>query len=130
GRPRLRASGSGGEKLVERAYPIESVGDVAAGLQILANWLRDELRIAPVAVGHRVVHGGPDYDRPVLINHGVVAQLERYSALAPLHQPYNLAPIRALLTNSPRLPQVACFDTAFHRTHDKVADHYALPRQL
>jgi len=83
-----------------------------------------------MAVGHRVVHGGPDYDRPVLIDHGVVARLERFIALAPLHQPHNLAPIRSLLTNFPALPQVACFDTAFHRTHDAVADYYAIPHQL
>jgi acetate kinase len=83
-----------------------------------------------VAVGHRVVHGGPDYDRPVLIDHGVVGRLERFVSLAPLHQPHNLAPIRSLLANFPALPQVACFDTAFHRTHDAVADHYAIPHQL
>jgi acetate kinase len=83
-----------------------------------------------MAVGHRVVHGGPDYDRPVLIDHGVVARLERFVALAPLHQPHNLAPIRSLLANFPALPQVACFDTAFHRTHDAVADYYAIPYQL
>src|SRR5882724_1237311 len=80
--------------------------------------------------GHRVVHGGPDYDRPVLIDHGVIARLERLTALAPLHQPHNLAPIRTLLANFPALPQVACFDTAFHRDHDEVADHYAIPRRL
>jgi acetate kinase len=77
-----------------------------------------------------VVHGGPDYDRPVLIDHNVVSRLERYAALAPLHQPHNLAPIRALLENFPSLPQVACFDTAFHRDHDRLADHYAIPRFL
>jgi acetate kinase len=110
-RPRLRASGAAGEKLADRAYPIENVGDVPAALQVAADWLRDERRITPVAVGHRVVHGGPDYDRPVLIDHGVVTRLERYSTLAPLHQPHNLAPIRTLLANFPSLPQVACFDT-------------------
>ncbi|MGY4504944.1 acetate kinase [Bradyrhizobium sp. GM24.11] len=68
--------------------------------------------------------------RPVLIDHGVVSRLERFVTLAPLHQPHNLAPIRSLLANFPTLPQVACFDTAFHRTHDVVADHYAIPQQL
>jgi acetate kinase len=76
------------------------------------------------------VHGGPDYDRAVLIDHGVIARLERFAALAPLHQPHNLAPIRTLLAGFPALPQVACFDTAFHRDHDEVADHYAIPRRL
>jgi acetate kinase len=129
-RPRLRATGASGEKLADRAYPIENVGDVPAALEVAAHWLRDELSITPLAVGHRVVHGGPDHDRPVLIDHGVVTRLERYSALAPLHQPHNLAPIRTLLANSPSLPQVACFDTAFHRSHGDLADCYAIPRQL
>jgi len=129
-RPRLRASGAGGDKLADRAYPIENVRDVTAALQIAADWLRDELRITPLAVGHRVVHGGPEYDRPVLIDHGVVSHLEKLAPLAPLHQPYNLAPIRALLANFPSLPQVACFDTAFHRSHSDLADFYAIPRQL
>ena len=129
-RPRLRATGAKGDTLADRAYPIEAVADVAAGLMVAGAWLRDELRITPMAVGHRVVHGGPDYDRPVLVDHGLVARLERYVALAPLHQPYNLAPIKSLLANLPALPQVACFDTAFHRGHDGVADHYAIPRQL
>jgi acetate kinase len=129
-RPRLRATGAKGDTLADRAYPIEAVADVSAGLMVAGAWLRDELRIAPMAVGHRVVHGGPDYDRPVRVDHGLVARLERYIALAPLHQPYNLAPIKSLLANLPALPQVACFDTAFHRGHDGVADHYAIPRQL
>jgi len=129
-RPRLRASGADSDPLADRAYPIESVPDIPAAMGIAGGWLRDELRINPMAVGHRVVHGGPDYDRPVLIDHGVVARLERFVALAPLHQPHNLAPIRSLLANFPALPQVACFDTAFHRTHDAVADYYAIPHQL
>jgi len=129
-RPRLRASGADSDPLADRAYPIEAVPDVPAAMGIAGGWLRDELRISPMAVGHRVVHGGPDYDRSVLIDHGVVARLERFVALAPLHQPHNLAPIRSLLANFPTLPQVACFDTAFHRTHDAVADYYAIPHLL
>ena len=129
-RPRLRASGVVDDKLADRAYPIESVGDVPAALQIAAEWLRDERHVVPLAVGHRVVHGGPDYDRPVLIDHHVVSRLDRYSMLAPLHQPHNLAPIRALLAKFPSLPQVACFDTAFHRGHGALADHYAIPQRL
>ena len=82
-----------------------------------------------MAVGHRVVHGGPDFVRPVLIDHGVLAGLERFVALAPLHQPYSLAPsghFSLILQHSHR----SCFDTAFHRTHDAVSDHYAIPHQL
>src|SRR6202012_1235241 len=129
-RPRLRATDGDGGKLAGRAYPIASVEDVPAALSVAGAWLRDELRINPLAVGHRVVHGGPDYDRPILIDHGAVARLESFTALAPLHQPHNLAPIRSLLAKFPSLPQVACFDTAFHRDHDEVADHYAIPRQF
>ena len=129
-RPRLRASGADNDAMADRVYPIEAVPDLPAAMGIAGAWLRDELRISPMAVGHRVVHGGPDHDRPVLVDHGVVARLERLVALAPLHQPHNLAPIRSLLANFPDLPQVACFDTAFHRTHDPVADYYAIPHQL
>ncbi len=129
-RPRLRASGADGDPVADRAYPIEGAQDVPAAMAVVGSWLRDELRISPMAVGHRVVHGGPDYARPVLIDHAVVTRLERLVSLAPLHQPHNLAPIRSLLNNLPGLPQVACFDTAFHRDHDAVADHYAIPYQL
>ena len=129
-RPRLRATDASGATLADRAYPIEAVPDVSEALRIGSAWLRDELRITPLAVGHRVVHGGPEYDRPVLIDHSVVSRLEALAPLAPLHQPHNLAPIRSLLTNFPKLPQVACFDTAFHRNHDDLADFYAIPRKL
>ncbi|OPY94597.1 acetate kinase [Bradyrhizobium sacchari] len=129
-RPRLRAGGASNGPLVDRAYPIEAVPDVPAAMAVAGDWLRNELRVTPIAVGHRVVHGGPDYSRPVVIDHGVVCRLERFVSLAPLHQPHNLAPIRSLLAGFPTLLQVACFDTAFHRTHEAVADHYAIPHQL
>ena len=129
-RPRLRASDADGDPVADRAYPIEGVQDVPAAMAVVGSWLRDERRINPIAVGHRVVHGGPDYARPTLIDHAVVTRLERFVSLAPLHQPHNLAPIRQLLNNRPDLPQVACFDTAFHRDHDALADHYAIPHQL
>jgi acetate kinase len=89
--------------------------------------LRSTQKVNLLAVGHRVVHGGPDFDRPVRVTGEVAAQLERYVSLAPLHQPNNLAPIRTLLDRRPELPQVACFDTAFHRGHGALADYYALP---
>ena len=76
-----------------------------------------------------MVHGGPEYDRPLLIDGEVLSELERYAPLAPLHQPNNLAPIRALLDRMPGVPQVACFDTAFHRAHDPFVDHFAMPRR-
>jgi acetate kinase len=129
-RPRLRANRANGDPLADRVYPIEAVQDVPAAMAVAGEWLRDEMRVSPMAVGHRVVHGGPDYASPVLIDHAVVTRLERFVSLAPLHQPHNLAPIRSLLNNLPKLPQVACFDTAYHRDHDALADHYAIPQHL
>ncbi len=129
-RPRLRATAAAGDTMADRAYPIESVPDVPSALTLAGAWLQEELQLSPLAVGHRVVHGGPDYDRAVLIDHGVVARLERFTTLAPLHQANNLTPINVLLARFPTLPQVACFDTAFHRDHGEVADHYAIPRRL
>ena len=79
------------------------------------------------AVGHRVVHGGTRYSRPVRVDASVVAYLETLVALAPLHQPHNLTPIRALLARLPEMPQVACFDTSFHRGMPEVAQAFALP---
>ncbi len=129
-RPRLRVTGIDGAVLVDRSYEHEAVPDVAAALATAGGWLRDDLRINPVAIGHRVVHGGPDYDRSVRVDQDVLAKLERYVSLAPLHQPYNLAPIRSVLSRSPDIPQVACFDTAFHRSHGDLADRYAIPESL
>jgi acetate kinase len=129
-KPRLRGQGTDGEQLIDRHFERGEVADVPAGLQAAAAWLRERYDVAPIAVGHRVVHGGPNYDRPVLINPAVVAELERLVPLAPLHQPNNLAPIRSLLGRFPGLPQVACFDTAFHRGHPAVADRYAIPESL
>ena len=83
-----------------------------------------------LAVGHRVVHGGAEYSRPVLLDENLVAKLEKLSPLAPLHQPHNPAAIKKLLELAPQIPQVACFDTAFHRTHPEVAQAYALPPEI
>jgi acetate kinase len=83
-----------------------------------------------IAVGHRVVHGGLDYALPVRVDASVLATLEKYVPLAPLHQPHNLAPIRTLLARNPQLPQVACFDTAFHRAQPPVAQAFALPKAI
>ncbi len=76
------------------------------------------------------MHGGLEYSHPVRLDAAVLAALEKYIPLAPLHQPHNLAPIRALLERSPQLPQVACFDTAFHRGAPAVAQAFALPKTI
>jgi acetate kinase len=129
-RPRLRAEDADKNPLVDKSYAPTEVPDVPAAMLTAGTWLRETQNLAPNAVGHRVVHGGPQYDRPVLIDRDVVVHLEQYAPLAPLHQPNNLAPIRALLSRFPDLPQVACFDTAFHRGHGALADRYALPERL
>jgi acetate kinase len=82
-----------------------------------------------VAAGHRVVHGGLKFTHPVLIDPDVLAALEALVPLAPLHQPHNLAAIRAIVQRVPELPQVACFDTSFHRSQPAVAQTFALPRR-
>jgi len=82
------------------------------------------------AVGHRVVHGGPIHTQPARLDRDVLAVLEKFVPLAPLHQPHNLAPIRMLLERRPELPQVACFDTAFHSTNPDIARRFAIPAEL
>jgi acetate kinase len=129
-KPELSATSASGQTLIENIYSNESMPNVPAALHAAGAWLREDLRIDPIAVGHRVVHGGPDYDRPVLVDENVLKRLELYIPLAPLHQPHNLAPIRSVLARRPGLPQVACFDTAFHRSHGPLADHYAIPQQF
>jgi acetate kinase len=129
-RPRLKARGSDGTLLVDLSFSHESVADVPTAMQTAGSWLREHQKIMPVAVGHRVVHGGPDYDAPIVIDDAAIRRLEKYVPLAPLHQPNNLAPIRSIRAQFPELPQVACFDTAFHRAHGALADRYAVPEGL
>ena len=126
-RPRLRANAGDGSPLIDKSYQPSEIADVPAAIAAAADWLRATQPFDLIAVGHRVVHGGPEYDRPIIVDQSVLSRLEQYNSLAPLHQPNNLAPIRLLLTRRPELIQVACFDTAFHRTHSAVADHFAIP---
>src|SRR4029077_2079134 len=116
-RARLRASGADGKALVDQSFSTQEVPDLPAAMLKVGAWLRETQKVTLIAVGHRVVHGGPDYDRAIMVDDAVIARLERYVPLAPLHQPNNLAPIRSIRANNPQLPQVACFDTAFHRGH-------------
>ncbi len=102
----------------------------AALAQVLA-WLEARLGQAqPIAVAHRVVHGGTEYAAPVVVDEAVLAQLEALVPLAPLHQPHNLRPIRWLAQRHPGWRQVACFDTAFHRSQPWQAQMMPLPRAL
>jgi acetate kinase len=129
-RPRLRAADMHQQPLVDRSYAAKDVPDLPAAIAAAAAWLRASHAGDLIAVGHRVVHGGPQYHEPVLIDADVLERLEGYVPLAPLHQPNNLAPIRLLLEREPELPQVACFDTAFHRCHGALADRFAIPERL
>lgn len=129
-RPRLRAATADGLSVVDRTFRSDEIPDLSAAIEVTAAWLRETQSVDLVAMGHRVVHGGPEFSQPVRVNEGVLKQLARYIPLAPLHQPNNLAPIRLILLRRPELPQIACFDTAFHRGHGTLADHYALPESL
>ncbi len=130
-RPRLVAKDLKGETLVDATWSAGEVSHVPAALDKLIAFLREQIGgKLPTAIGHRVVHGGPDYSEPTIVSDAVIARLERFVPLAPLHQPNNLGPIRAILERQPHLLQVACFDTAFHRGHPEVADRFAIPEQL
>jgi acetate kinase len=129
-RPRLRAADGAGVALVDRSWAPGEIATLTAAITELRAWLGTLDGVELRAMGHRVVHGGPDFDRPVLIDEAVLDRLARYQTLAPLHQPNNLAPIRLAMEINAAVPQVACFDTAFHRGHAPHADCYALPRAL
>ena len=127
-RPHLKAKDDAGEVRVDRDLAPEAAREVKDAITLAGDWLREQFPGEPLrAVGHRVVHGGAEYSRPVLIDDAVYEALEKLIPLAPLHEPHNLAAIRAIRETQPQLPQVACFDTAFHRSHPQLADLYALP---
>ncbi|MBL6853700.1 MAG: acetate/propionate family kinase [Alphaproteobacteria bacterium] len=125
----LRILGPRGETLVERDLPGAATHDDA--LRALLDWFESAYagqRLA--AAGHRVVHGGANYTAPVLMDAAVMTGLRALVPLAPLHQPHNLRAIEALTKLHPSLPQVACFDTAFHVTQPAIATLFALPYAL
>ena len=129
GAPQFHARAPDGATIAERRFPAGT--RFAAVLDALLGFIADHLggdRLG--AVGHRVVHGGTAFDRPVRVTDAVLDALDALTPLAPLHQPHNLAPIRALAASRPELPQVACFDTAFHHGMPELATRFALPRDL
>jgi acetate kinase len=129
--PRFVARDADGAALRDETFALEGQDGHGQAMRKLGGWLRERLADDRLlAVGHRVVHGGVDHARPVAIDDRVLASLERLVPLAPLHQPHNLAAIRAVRAQMPDLLQVACFDTAFHRGHPELADWFALPRRL
>jgi acetate kinase len=129
--PRFIAQDRAGKRQAEKSWGEGAKLGHAGALDHLVAYLREHLggdRL--IGVGHRVVHGGLDYTQPVRLDAGVLQALEKFVPLAPLHQPHNLAPIRLLLERVSELPQVACFDTSFHRSNPEIAQMFALPAEL
>ncbi|CAG7856224.1 acetate kinase [biofilm metagenome] len=129
--PAFKAMRPNGDLLANQILAHGSYLTHKAGLEIVVSWLMEYLRKGRLlATGHRVVHGGVNYAAPVLINTEVLSDLEKLIPLAPLHQPHNLASIRALQGLLPGLPQVACFDTAFHQSQPEIAQYTGLPKRF
>jgi acetate kinase len=129
--PHFAAKDREGRTISEKSWPEGTKLGHEGTLDYLVAFLRGELaEHRLVGVGHRVVHGGLDYTQPVRLDTKVLAILEKFIPLAPLHQPHNLAPIRIMLERVPQLPQVACFDTSFHRSNPEIAQMFALPAEL
>ncbi|NKC33610.1 acetate/propionate family kinase [Falsiroseomonas selenitidurans] len=129
GEPHLLAHDAAGAVMAERRWPAET--PYADVLKTLLDVAESHLGGADLAaVGHRVVHGGADHIAPERVTPALLALLEALTPLDPLHMPRNLAPIRAIAVERPGMPQVACFDTAFHHTLPLVARRFALPRAL
>jgi len=128
---KFKAKDAHGAEIGAKAWDVGSGVGHTEALAYLVDFLQshagnDKL----VAVGHRVVHGGVAYDQAVRVDPQVVAALGKLSPLAPLHQPHNLKPIEIVAKLRPNLPQVACFDTAFHRAQPEVAQAFALPQSI
>lgn len=129
--PRFVAKNAAGETVATHAWPDGTRLGHEGALEHIVAFLRGDaggLRLA--GIGHRVVHGGMKYAQPVRVDSQLLADLAEFVPLAPLHQPHNLEPIRLMLERRPELPQVACFDTAFHRAQPELAQMFALPFAL
>jgi acetate kinase len=129
--PRFLARDQAGSVVGQKEWPASTKLGHDGAIEFLFAWGRGGVlgghRIG--AAGHRVVHGGLKFTQPVLLTADVLAVLEQFVPLAPLHQPHNLSAIRAVTRHAPQLPQAACFDTSFHRTQSAVAQSFALPRR-
>jgi len=127
--PRLKVAGLQGRVLADQVVDGK---DYAGAIAEIHDWFKTYVgsEVALDGIGHRVVHGGSVYSRPVVIDEQVIAGLEELVPLAPLHQPHHIAAIRAFASIAPKVPQVACFDTAFHYSQPPLAREFALPREL
>jgi acetate kinase len=131
--PKFKAKDGDGLVIDEKQFEQGASSGHERLMEELIDWIRArrlELGLELRGVGHRVVHGGPFYCRPVKVDDQVLAELEKFIVLAPLHQPHNLSSIRTILQMSGDIEQVACFDTAFHRTNPPEAQAFALPYEL
>jgi acetate kinase len=131
--PRFLVSDSTGQRLVDEQLTAKAATTLSheEALGVLLEWVdHHEKGLTLIGVGHRVVHGGTLFLAPVLVDSVVINQLEQLVPLAPLHQPHNLAAMRSIARMKPDVPQVACFDTAFHCTQPPVARAFALPRDV
>lgn len=128
--PHLKARDATGTTVAEQRWSKGELDHGSATAEILKLGRALAARRPVLGVGHRVVHGGTQFAAPVRIDAGVLTSLKKLIPLAPLHQPHNLAPIEAIASDQPALPQVACFDTAFHRSQPTLAQAFALPRDI
>lgn len=129
--PRFTAKSPKGQTLSSHAWGEGIQLGHDGALEHIVAFMRDQLTGQSLAgVGHRVVHGGMKHAKPLRLDAAVLADLEQFNSLAPLHQPHNLTPIRLMLELRLDLPQVACFDTAFHRVQPELAQMFALPKAL
>src|SRR5678815_1231207 len=128
--PRLSVKDANGESLAKQDLDA-AVKDGRDAVAALAAWLRSKYAGSRVlGVGHRVVHGGSQFRSPTIVDRRVLDELKELVPLAPLHQPYNLAAIEAVSERLPGVPQVACFDTSFHRGQSAVAELIPLPKEI
>lgn len=128
--PTMEVFDTKGEKVVENSWAAKDLNHASATnviLQVSIGLLGGQ---AVEAIGHRVVHGGTLFTGPTPVTRDVIRELKSLCPLAPLHQPHNLAPIEAIIADAPHIPQVACFDTAFHQTQPPIAQRLAIPREL
>lgn len=128
--PHFVAKGADGKPVDAHDWGAEHPLNQESALKYIFGWLDAHMRdVVFAAAGHRVVLGGVKYEKPVLVTDQVLADLDELCTYEPSHQPYEIAAIRAVLKANPSMPQVACFDTSFHRTMPRLAQMYALPRQ-
>lgn len=131
--PRFKARSAEGQVLEDLAWENGPERNHKSLMAYIIGWLREKrlaMGLELMGVGHRVVHGGAEYSSPVRVDEEVLSTLEKFIPLAPLHQPHNLGGIRDVMQLGGDIPQVACFDTAFHSTNPREEQQFALPREL